>query len=201
MDVFEAIESRRAIKHFDPEHRMTDAEIERLLDAAILSPTAFNLQHWRFVLVKDLELRKKVREAAWGQAQVTDASLLIVLCANVSAWEKPQPYWAGAPQEVQDFLLPKIDAYYRDRERVQVDEAMRSCGIVAQTIMLAAKAIGYDSCPMDGFDFEEVSKLIELPPDHVIAMFVAVGKGTRAPWPRPGQLARAEVVVENTFAK
>ncbi len=200
MDVFEAIESRRAIKQFDAEHRMTDAEIEQLMDAAMLSPTAFNIQHWRFVLVKDLELRKKIREAAWDQAQVTDASLLIVVCANVSAWEEPQRYWANAPQEVQDFLLPKIDAYYRDRERVQFDEVMRSCGIAAQTIMLAAKAMGYDTCPMDGFDFDEVGKLIELPHDHVIAMFVAVGKGTMAPWPRPGQLARDEVVIENTFA-
>jgi nitroreductase len=53
---------------------------------------------------------------------------------------------------------------------------MRSYGIIAQTIMLAAKSLGYDSCPMDGFDFEKVAQLIRLPDDHVIAMFVAIGK-------------------------
>ena len=76
---------------------------------------------------------------------------------------------------------------------------MRSCGIAAQTLMLAAKAMGYDSCPMDGFDFEQVGKLINLPEDHVISMFVAIGKGVQEAWPRPGQLDLAEVVIENSF--
>ncbi len=53
--------------------------------------------------------------------------------------------------------------------------------------MLAAKAMGYDSCPMDGFDFDKVGELINLPEDHSIAMFVAVGKGTKEPWARPGR--------------
>ncbi|MBW1946168.1 MAG: nitroreductase family protein, partial [Deltaproteobacteria bacterium] len=85
-------------------------------------------------------------------------------------------------------------------DQVQRDEAMRSCGIVAQTLMLAAKSMGYDSCPMDGFDYEKVGELIKLPDDHVIAMFVAIGKGTKEAWPRPGQLALDEVVIKDSFA-
>lgn len=110
-----------------------------------------------------------------------------------------QGYWVNAPQEVQGFMLPAIDEYYRGKDQVQRDEAMRSCGITAQTLMLAAKAMGYDSCPMDGFDFEAVAKLIHLPDDHAIAMFVAIGKGTKEAWPRPGQLAQDEVVIKNRF--
>ena len=53
--------------------------------------------------------------------------------------------------------MPAIDQYYRGKDQVQRDEAMRSCGIAAQTLMLAAKSMGYDSCPMDGFDFDEVA--------------------------------------------
>jgi len=94
---------------------------------------------------------------------------------------------------------PAIDDYYRGKEQVQRDEAMRSCGIVAQTLILAAKSMGYDSCPMDGFDFDKVAELIQLPDDHVIAMFVAIGKGTKEPWPRPGQLSLDEVVIKNSF--
>ena len=97
-------------------------------------------------------------------------------------------------------MLPAIENYYRDKDQVQRDEAMRSCGIAAQTLILAAKALGYDSCPMDGFDYESVGKLINLPDDHVIAMFVAIGKGTKEPWPRPGQLSLDEVVINNKFA-
>lgn len=200
MNVIETIEARRAVKHFDPEHRMTEAEVGELMRLAVLSPTAFNIQNWRFVLVRDPELRKQVRAVAWDQAQVTDASLLVVLCADLKAWEKaPERYWAGAPQPVRDYLVPAIDQYYRGREWVQRDEGMRSCGIAAQTLMLAAKAMGYDSCPMDGFDYGEVGRLLNLPADHAVAMFVAIGKGTQEAWPRPGQLPLEEVVVQNRF--
>ncbi|MBF0368309.1 MAG: nitroreductase family protein [Magnetococcales bacterium] len=103
MDTLEAIATRRAVKHFDPQHQMSPAQIDQLLNLAILSPTAFNIQHWRFVLVRNPELRQKIRNVAWDQAQVTDASLLVILCADLKAWDKePQRYWREAPKEVQD---------------------------------------------------------------------------------------------------
>jgi nitroreductase len=200
MNTKEAIETRRAVKHYDKNYSMTPEEVNELLSLAILAPTAFNIQNWRFVVVTDTELRKQIREVAWDQAQVTDASLFIVLCADLKAWEKePERYWVNPPKEVQEFMLPAIDGYYRGKDQVQRDEAMRSCGIAAQTLMLAAKSMGYDSCPMDGFDFDEVADLIDLPADHVIAMFVAIGKGIEEPWPRGGQLDLNEVVVQNKF--
>jgi len=201
MQTFDAIEQRRAIKQFDPGHRLSEAEEARLLSAALLSPTAFNIQNWRLVAVRDPALRQQIRAHAWDQAQVTDASLLLVLCADLNAWEKePARYWRNASDGVRDFMVPAIDAYYRYRDQVQRDEAMRSCGILAQTLMLGAKSLGYDSCPMDGFDFEAVGKLIRLPDDHVMAMMLAVGKATAPAWPRGGQLTLDEVMVENAFA-
>ncbi len=200
MKTIEAIHARRAVKHFDASHDMTDEEVTQILSSAVLSPTAFNIQNWRFVVVDDADLRRKIREVSWDQSQVTDASLFIILCADLNAWKKePERYWANAPKEVQEFMLPAIDNYYRGKEQVQRDEAMRSCGIVSQTIMLYAKSLGYDSCPMDGFDFEKVARLIRLPDDHVIAMFVAIGKGTKEAWPLPGQLGLNDVVVKNVF--
>ena len=201
MNTKEAIAARRAVKHYDANHSMTPEEVNELLSLAILSPTAFNIQNWRFVVVTDAELRKKIREVAWDQAQVTDASLFIVLCADLKSWEKaPDRYWVHAPKEVQEFMLPAIDDYYRGKDQVQRDEAMRSCGIAAQTLMLAAKSMGYDSCPMDGFDFDKVAQLINLPAGHVIAMFVAIGKGTKEAWPRPGQLNLNDLVITNNFS-
>ena len=201
MDAVEAIRSRRAVKHFDENHSMTEEEVNEFLSLAVLSPTAFNIQNWRYVVVTDPALRKQIREVAWDQAQVTDTSLFIVLCADLKAWEKqPGRYWVNAPKEVQEFMIPAIDDYYRGKDQVQRDEAMRSCGIAAQTLMLTAKSMGYDSCPMDGFDFEKVAEIIKLPDDHVIAMFVAIGKGTKEAWPRPGQLELDEVIIKNRFA-
>jgi len=200
MDTLKAIKLRRAVKLYDASHTMSDAEVNQLMTLAKLSPTAYNQQNYRFVLVRDPALRKRIREAAHGQPQVTDASLLVVICADLKAWNKnPQRYWASAPQDVQEYMVSMIDQYYRNREQVQRDEAMRSSGIAAQTIMLAAKAMGYDSCPMDGFDFDEVGKIINLPDDHVIAMFVAVGKAAQEAKPRPTQLDIEEVVIIDQF--
>lgn len=200
MDTFDAITQRRAVKQFDPTHQLSQDEINQLFSLAIQSPTAFNIQNWRFVSVQDPALRNTIRSASWNQAQVTDASLLVILCADLKSWEKqPQRYWRNAGKETQDFLLPAIDNYYRGREQVQRDEAMRSCGMAAQTLMLAAKAMGYDSCPMDGFDFEAVGKLINLPEDHTIAMFVVIGKALSPAHPRGGQLDVTEVVIQDKF--
>lgn len=200
MNVSQAIETRRSIKAFDPEHTMSEAEIEQLMSLALLSPTAFNIQNWRFVLVQSPELRKQVRAASWDQAQVTDASLLVVLVADLQSWSKqPERYWANAPEAVRNYLVPAIGQYYAGKEQVQRDEGMRSCGMAAMTLMLAAKEMGYDSCPMDGFDFDAVAKLLKLPADHVPAMFVAIGKGIKEPWPRGGQLPLSEVVIRDTF--
>jgi nitroreductase len=200
LTVFEAIEQRRAIKHYDSTHRMTEDEICQLLSLGMLAPTAFNIQHWRFVIVSDPELRKQIRAAAWDQAQVTDASLLVILCADRKAWKKnPTHYWRNAPEPVRNFLVPAITQYYTGREGVERDECMRSCGLAGQTLMLAAKGMGYDSCPMDGFDFDAVGQLIHLPPDYVISFMIAIGKGTKEAWPRPGQLKYEEVVIQDRF--
>ncbi len=199
-ETFNAIEKRRAVKHFDETHQFTDKEIEKLLSLAVLSPTSFNIQNWRFLVVKDVELRKKIRNAAWGQAQVTDASLLLVLCADLKSWEKePQRYWKSASKEVQDFMVPAIDKFYKGNNQIQRDEALRSIGIAAQTLMLAAKSVGYDSCPMIGFDPQEIAELINLPKDHIIGMLLVIGKAKNPANPRGGQLNLDEVVINDRF--
>jgi nitroreductase len=201
VDTFEAIYKRRAIKHFDPNHRLTQEEETKLLEAAIQAPTSFNIQHWRFVVARDVELRKRIRsEFGNDQAQMTDASLLILMTADMQAWAKePQRYWQNAPKEVSDMLVGWMGPFHEGREWLQRDEAQRSIGMAMQTLMLTAKDMGYDSCPMIGFDIEKIAELINLPGDHVMGPMVAIGKGTKDPWPKPGQLGLDELVIENSF--
>jgi len=72
MQVDEAVRARRAIKWYDAEHQMPEQTFRTLMEHAILAPTAFNIQNWRFVRVTDPEQRKAIRAVAWDQAQVTD---------------------------------------------------------------------------------------------------------------------------------
>ena len=201
MDTFDAIKERRSVKHYNPNHKLTDEEVNQLLSLAVLSPTSFNIQNWRFVVVKDSEVRKQIRAAAWDQAQVTDSSLLIVICADLKSWkDNPAQYWKNAPKEAQDFLVPAIGPFYEGKEQLQRDEAMRSCGIAAQTIMLAAKSMRYDSNPMIGFDPQKVAEIINLPKDHVISMLMVIGKQTKPAMPRGGQLPLDNVVFTDKFS-
>jgi nitroreductase len=201
METFDAIYQRRAIKQYDPQHKLSQEEETKLLEAAIQAPTSFNIQHWRFVIVRDPDLRKKIRtEFGNDQAQMTDASLLIIMTGDTKAWEKnPERYWQNAPQEVNDLLVNWMKPFHEGREWLQRDEAQRSIGMAMQTLMLAAKAMGYESCPMIGFDIDKVAELINLPDDHVMGAMVAIGKGTKDPWPKPGQLPLSDLVIENTF--
>jgi nitroreductase len=201
MDTLDAIYRRRAVKAFDPDHRLSPEEEQKLLEATIQAPTSFNIQHWRFVVVRDPELRQRIRkEYGNDQAQMTDASLLIIMTADVKAWQKdPERYWQQAPQEVADLLVGWMGTFHEGREWLQRDEAQRSIGLAMQTLMLAATAMGYQSCPMIGFDIEGVAELIGLPDDHVMGPMVAIGKGVKETWPKPGQLPLSEVVVENRF--
>lgn len=201
MDTFKAINTRRAIRHFDPTHRFTPAELDQLFTLAMQTPSSFNIQHWRLVNVTDPALRAQIRAAAWDQAQVTEASLLFVITADVKAWAKnPARYFRNAPKEASDMLVPMIGPFYEGKEQLQRDEALRSVGFVAQTMMLAARAMGYDSSPMIGFDPEAVAKLIKLPEDHLIGMLLAVGKATKPAFPKPGYIEKSEMVIENRFS-
>ena len=200
MELFDAIYQRRAIKAFDPEYTISAEDEQKLFEAAIQAPTSFNIQHWRFVVARDKALRAEMRKLGNEQAQITDASLLVIMTADMKAWEKsPARYWTSAPKEVADLLVGWMGPFHDGREWLQRDEAQRSIGMAMQTLMLAAKGIGLDSCPMIGFDIEAVAKLINLPADHVMGPMVAIGKGTKAPWPKPGQLGLNEVLVTNRF--
>jgi nitroreductase len=198
--VTQALAARRAVKKFDPDHEIPEAEVQDLLAQALQAPTAFNIQNWRIVRVSDPDLRARVRAVAWDQPQVTDASELLVLCADNTAWDKaPERYWVHAPQAVQDMIVPNIRKYYQGRPMVANDEGQRSCGMLGMAIMLLAAERGYDTCPMDGFDYSAVAELIGLPADHAISFMIALGKRAEDPFPRPGQLPYGEVVLSNGF--
>ena len=201
MNIFDAIKEKRAVKHYDANHQISSAEKDQLFDLAMQSPSSFNIQHWRFVDVTDKDLRQKIRAVSFDQAQITEASLLLILTADLKAWEKnPARYWKNAPQPAQDLLVPWIKPFYESNELLQRDEAMRSAGLIAQTLMLAAKGMGYDSCPMIGFEIDKVAELIKLPEDHAIGMMIVVGKALKPAWPKPGFISKEEFVVENTFS-
>ena len=200
MDTFDAIRERRAVKKFDSSYSMSENDVKSLMELAILSPTSYNQQNWRFITVTDQSVKEKISIAARGQAQPKDGSLVIILCGNTNAWrEEPLRYWKNHPEEKQELVKTNLAKKYKDNPQNRRDEVFRSCGFAAQTIMLAAKQMNLDSCPMVGFEYDELSEIINLPKDHIISMMVVVGKALEPAAARGGQLSLDDVVFENKF--
>ena len=152
------------------------------------------------MVVRDQELRKQIRSFSWDQPHVTDASVLFILCAYLQAHEEdPSTYWSHAPQEVQDILGPMIRNFYKGNEQLIRDEAIRSSALAGMTLMLSAKGLGYDSCPMIGFDAEKVSELINLPKNYMLSFMIPVGKQTESGWERGDRLPDEKVVAYDRF--
>lgn len=201
MHTLAAIESRRSVKQYLPDQPLPQDDLATLLRAAQLAPTSFNIQHTRIVRVTDPAQRRALRAAAWDQAQVTDAAELWVICADIQAWQKqPQRYWHSADPATRTLLVDMLTNFYAGKPQLQRDEAVRACGMVAQTVMLAAKALGYDSCPMIGFDAAAVARRIALPEDHLIGLMLAIGKAAQPARERGGLLPLDEVLLQNQFA-
>ncbi|MXV35699.1 MULTISPECIES: nitroreductase family protein [unclassified Saccharibacter] len=200
-DILTAIKNRRSFKNFDPNYVLSQEDLTAILDTTRYAPTAFNIQNYRFLVVRDAEQREKITQAAWNQPQINSCSALIVMCADLKAWEKePRRYWANAPEEVQALYAEKmIPNYYEGKEQVQRDEGFRSASMAAYALMMTAQAYGLDSCAMDGFDFEQVKQIINLPEDHELIMFVAIGKAVSEPKPRSGMLPLEEIVRFDRF--
>ena len=115
MDTFEAIRSRRAIKKFDNTYKMTDEQIDTLMNLTILSPTSYNQQNWRFVTITDQSIKDKISVAARNQPQPSDGSLVIILCGNLNAWnENPLRYWRNSTPEKQEHVKNALHVKYAE---------------------------------------------------------------------------------------
>ena len=194
------IETRRSVKHFDPAHVMPEEDLAELIRLTKLAPSSFNMQNYRLLVVRDKGLRKKIRAAAWDQAQVTDASVLFIMCADLNAHDaEPYDYWGHAPEEVQNILGPMVKPFYEGNDELIRDEANRSTALAGMTLMLAARELGYDSCPMIGFDKDAVSKLVNLPEGVMLGFMIPVGEQCKAAWPRGPRLSDKKVVIHDSF--
>lgn len=201
MSLLDLIKKRRSIKAFDPEHKLTDEELRTLLTAAALAPTSFNMQNRHFVCVMDQEVKTKLCAASWGQEQVRDASVVIVLTGNRNAYKNKDRYLRNAPDPVREMFGPMIDNMYGENDALARDEDCRSIGLSAMNLMLMASDMGYESGPIIGFDPAQVSDIVQLPEDHAPLLLVVIGKGTKPAWGRLGVLNFEEFVSVDKFGQ
>lgn len=194
MDLGEILRARRSIKRYVAGETIDDATLHSLFEDVILSPSSFNLQHWQFVAVRDPEVKKKLREAAWGQPQVEEAAVTIMVFGKLDAHDDAARIYAEAPAEIRDRLAPMIAGFYDHNPQKQHDEALRSGSLAAMTLMLAARARGFDTGPMIGFDADAVCEILKAPSNYIPVMMIVLGRRGEEPRPRDYRRPVSEVV-------
>lgn len=183
MDVIQAIKERRSINFFETGKELSDDKIRELLELANLSPSSFNLQPWRVVVVKSAERKKVLKQCAFNQPKVEEASAVLIMIADPDAVEANVERMLDSWQKL-GYMKPEMRETYKGMTQNlygTVDSlkrkffAIKNTALFAMNIMIAAKGIGLETHPMDGFDEDCIKKEFNIPPDKIIPMLIAVG--------------------------
>ncbi|WP_139490544.1 nitroreductase family protein [Brevibacillus dissolubilis] len=188
--VEDIVKIRRSANNFDPDVKISKSELEGLFELAKFAPSAYNLQHAHYLVVDDPQLKLQVKEAAHHQYKVGTASAAILVLGDMDAYKDAERIYEGMlhlgmMDEVHyRETIDHIYAAYQDPE-FRKEEAIRNASLSAMQFMLIAKAKGWDTCPMIGFDPEQMRSLLRIPDRFQIAMMITIGvEKTNRPRPR-----------------
>jgi nitroreductase len=176
---------RYATKKYDSAKKLDAATWKALEESLVLSPSSYGLQPWKFFVVQDPALRAKLREKAWGQSQVTDASHLVVFAHRTDLTEADIDRYLARIAEVRGGTVESMDGYRQmmvgnlveGPKRATIgDWAARQAYIALGQLMTSAAALGVDTTPMEGFDPAAFDQILGLEGSgYASAVVCAVG--------------------------
>lgn len=169
-DLLAALRFRYATKHFDPAKKVDPAAFEALLHGLVLTPSSFGLQPWKFLVVRDQEIREKLRTASWNQPQLTDAAELVVFTARTGLDPEDIDRWLDCLATTQgqspEALAPVRGMMEGFIGRLSEEDRhawnVRQCYIALGQFMGAAAAMGIDTCPLEGIDPAAYDVILDL---------------------------------------
>lgn len=178
--VLELMRSRISVERFDTSRDLDEDEIRALIDDATHAPSAFNIQHWRFVAVRRPEDKKRLQAAAYGQKQVAEAAVTFIILGDLKGVEKLREMvdlavGCGAlPQAKAEAWVRMAAELYADGQSAR-EEALRSATLASMLLMLAAQARGLASGALSGFDAGQVKREFGIDDRYLPVMLLAVG--------------------------
>ncbi|MBU2905531.1 NAD(P)H-dependent oxidoreductase [Arenibacter algicola] len=173
-DIINAFQFRHATKEFDATKKVSDADMNFILETAHLSPSSFGFEPWHFIVVQDKELREALKPVAWGAPVKLDTASHFVLGLSMKApmtkWDSD--YIMSMMKDVKQLPEEVIEMYskfYRefqerdfnlDNDKKLFDWASKQTYIALGNMMTSAALIGIDSCPIEGFHQEKAEALL-----------------------------------------
>ncbi|MDR7001381.1 nitroreductase family protein [Neobacillus niacini] len=201
IDFYKVIQERRSVRYYDPEWKIPRQEIKDMLAEAVLAPSSNNLQPWRFLVIDDQELKEKLLPIARNQQQVVDASAIIAVLGDMESYKEAGRIFQKSvdagfmTEEVKNAFVSNITKSYSNRDsEVIKDIALIDAGLVSMQFMLVAKARGYDTVPMGGYDKLKFKEAFGIPERYLPIMLIAIGKASE-----PGHPTTRLSVDEVTF--
>jgi nitroreductase len=189
MEFKNILEERYATKMFDGK-KIDEDKIEEIMEMIRLSPSAINLQPWKIKITADENLKEKLSPASMDQPQIKSCSHILVFCANTDLKGNTDKLLndlktSGIPEENIQFLESVLNNFLSMfPDEAGVCEAQHNVFIAAITAIYAAKSLGIDSCPMQGFDPAAYSEILELPDNLVPTIIVPLGYAADKPMPK-----------------
>lgn len=187
MTIHELLTKRFATKAFDSTKKVSSEDLTYILEAARLSCSSANTQPWKIIVVTNPELRAKIREAGYGQPQITEAShLLVVATMNdpmVRVQQTVEIIAATSGQESADKYKGMVTSLIPQAPEVARAWLARQIYLALQAMMLAGAERGVDSCPMEGFSVEKVTELLGLT-DCVATTMLPIGYAAQPGFPK-----------------
>ncbi|MDP4096697.1 nitroreductase family protein [Paenibacillus sp. P96] len=186
------IEERRSIRNYDVNAKISREEIEEMLELATKAPSSTNLQPWRFIVIESPEAKEKLLPlAAFNSKQVTTSAAVIAVFGDLDHVEYLNEIYSKAveigvmPQEVKDRMVEQISAGYATLTREQKKEVVLiDSGLVSMNLMLVAKAYGYDTNPIGGYDRENLGEVFGLEKErYEPIMLISIGKAIEEGYP------------------
>lgn len=182
-DFFKVIKERHSVRKYDAAHSLAEEEIRGILKDAILAPSSSNLQPWRFIVVQDQQLKEKLLPVANNQRQVVEAGAVIVVLGDIEAYRNAEKIFGQAheagfmTEEIKDLMISNtLKAYPQAGAQKLKEIALVDGGLVSMQLMLAAKARGYDTVPMGGYNPAKLRELFQIPERYADVMLIALGK-------------------------
>ncbi|KRG14677.1 nitroreductase family protein [Lederbergia galactosidilytica] len=182
-DFIQLLKERRSASNFLPNHPITEQQLNDIFELVKLGPSAFNLQHTNYMVVLDVETKERLQKAANGQYKVFSSSAVIIVTGDKNAYQHTAEIYQGLKmlgivnKQEYDHMVNDTVSFYQSRgEEFQKDEAIRNASLSAMLFMLAAKEKGWDSCPMIGFDPQEVKEILNIDDQNEVVMMITLGK-------------------------
>lgn len=177
------IEARRSASNFLKDNPIPQKDLNEIFELVKLAPSAFNLQHSKYIVVTNPEVKEQIRTAANGQYKVHSASAVIIVLGDKLAYKNTAAINEGLlmlgiinKQEYDLMIEDTVSLYETRGDSFQRDEAIRNASLSAMMFMLAAKEKGWDTCPMIGFDSDKVKEILNINDQYEPALMITIGK-------------------------